>query len=115
MLDMSMEKNGSSSVCLSVGGDLTVTSINGLYSKIREIFNTEDDLELSIKDKAEIDMTFIQLICSSHRAFSSCEKKFSVSGNKACLYSKTDEIGYTRHKGCVFDKYGTCVLVKREA
>ncbi|PLX70193.1 MAG: hypothetical protein C0602_06845 [Denitrovibrio sp.] len=114
MLDMKLEKTDESTARLNVGGDLTVVNISSLYGKICDLYKEVDELSVNIQDDTSIDLTFIQLMCASHRAFSQADKKFYVSGNKGCLFSKTDEVGYTRHKGCEFDKHCTCALVKKE-
>lgn len=114
MLDMTLEKPDEKTACLHVGGDLTVVNISSLYGKICDLYDEVEELSVNIQENTNIDLTFVQLMCTSHRAFSNAEKRFYVSGNKGCLFSKTDEVGYTRHKGCEFDRYCTCALVKKE-
>lgn len=114
MLEMKLEKIDDNSACLNVGGDMTIMNIASLYAKVKELIAEFENLTIGINEDTQIDITFIQLICSAHRAFTLADKKFQIKGDIASLFAKTDEAGYTRHKGCEFDKFCSCVLVKRE-
>jgi anti-anti-sigma regulatory factor len=112
MIKMTLSQKNDESSVLSIEGALTVANINSLHKKIVELLSQTSSLELNIKQAEAIDLTFIQLMCSSHRAFGTKGKLFSISGDKASFYGRTDCIGFTRHKGCHFQKDSSCVLIK---
>jgi len=112
MIKMTLNQKNDQSAVLSVEGSLTVGNISSLHKKIVELLKQTNTLELDIDHTDGIDLTFIQLICSAHRAFTKVGKNFFITGDKASLYGRTDCIGFTRHKGCKFENNGSCVLVK---
>jgi ABC-type transporter Mla MlaB component len=111
MLDMNVSKNSDNTV-VTVKGDLTVNNSRALYEKIVSLFDETDSLEIDVSKAENVDMTFLQLICCCHREFVKANKDFRISGVKDKIYSKSDNLGYTRHKGCGFDIKNNCVLVK---
>ncbi|XOB66149.1 lipid asymmetry maintenance protein MlaB [Deferribacteres bacterium DY0037] len=114
MLDMKYEKENDKTARLLLSGELTVMNTIPLHKKILEIFEDVDSLSISLEKISKIDMTFAQLLCASHKAYSHADKIFSIEGDCAALYSRTDDLGYTRHKGCGNDKNDDCVLVRKE-
>jgi len=115
MLNMKMDKINDTTVKLVIDGDLTVENIRKVHSKICDLFSEVDDLTLTIGENVNMDLTFAQVICTTHKAFITANKKFAIDGCICNVFDKTDETGYTRHKGCSLDKFHNCVLVKKEA
>lgn len=114
MLDMQVDKVDKDTTSLKVGGELNVSNISELHKKLLEILDSGTNIAISLEESTEIDMTFIQLMCTAHKAFTVAKKDFHVCGNQSDMYERTDAMGFTRHKGCGFDKRNDCVLVKKE-
>lgn len=113
MLDISCSKTGDNGVCMRLSGDLTVNNAAAIHKKICEYLDEAGELVVEMGEVSNIDMTFVQLVCISHRAFTLQDKHFGISGDMKKFHSLTDEAGFTRHKGCAFDKFCTCALVKK--
>ena len=114
-MKMQLEKTGDDSAKLTIGGNMTVENINRFHQKICDLFNEVNDLVIHVNKGTQFDLTFVQIICTAHREFNAADKTISMDGEVDELFMKTDEIGYTRHKGCSLDKNHNCVLVKRGA
>lgn len=112
MIKMTVENTGDKSARLNISGSITVGNISSLYKKITELLGELDKLEINIGKDSEIDLTFMQVICSAHRTFQSEGKNIFISGDKENLYAHTDAMGYTRHKGCIHDTDNSCVFTK---
>lgn len=111
MADIQFEKKDGKAAVLRLSGDMTINSIHALHGTICEIMDDVDSLTLDLSN-AQIDMTFIQMTCSAHRAFEHSGKQFAVNGCRGDFFKRTDSLGYTRHKGCIHDKNKSCVLVR---
>lgn len=55
------------SVALALDGDLTIQGIAELKAQLVETLSGTDSLVLNLKDVAKVDLTFLQLLCSTHR------------------------------------------------
>ncbi|PLX70094.1 MAG: hypothetical protein C0603_03915 [Denitrovibrio sp.] len=114
-MKMQLEKISDKDAKLTIGGNYTVENIKEFHKKITDLLNEIDTLVLYIEKGSTFDLTFVQIICATHREFTLTGKKVCLQGDLSELFIKTDEIGYTRHKGCSLDKNHDCVLVKKGA
>ncbi|PLX68934.1 MAG: hypothetical protein C0603_04415 [Denitrovibrio sp.] len=114
-MNMQIEKIDDTKSKLVVGGNLTVENITKFHKQLCDLYKEVNELVISIQKGAQFDLTFVQIICTAHRDFNAADKKLCMDGDLNGLFIKTDEIGYTRHKGCSIDKNHNCVLVKKGA
>ena len=108
------EKVTDGRVVIRVSGALTVSNVVELHSKLRELLNTADAVEMEIGETRDADLTFLQLLCSAHRAFVARNKRFTVTGLKNDLLSRENFSGFTRERGCTRDKWSDCALMKEK-
>jgi anti-anti-sigma regulatory factor len=97
---------------IHISGELTLVNIASVHEAICEIKEKVEEVVICLDDVSGLDMSFAQLMCTSHRSFTLSDKRFSLEGDKNIIFDKTDALGYTRHKGCKFDKFKDCVFVK---
>ncbi|MGE4319343.1 MAG: STAS domain-containing protein [Deferribacterales bacterium] len=101
-------------VIITVSGSLTVDHIVDLHTKLRDIIDTAETVDMEIGQVEEADLTFLQLLCSAHKSFLERNKRFNVTGMKNELLSREGFAGFIRERGCTKDKSGNCALVKEK-
>lgn len=113
MLDIKTEKTDGKNACVHLEGELTVANISELHEKVCDLYDEVESLSFMLKENSSIDMTFVQLACIAHRAFTKAGKDFYVEGAQEMFFDNTDRMGFTRHRGCKFEENNNCVLVNK--
>jgi hypothetical protein len=97
---------------LVLEGPLTIGNASVIRKNLISTLIREDEIVVSIDAEAPVDLSFLQLLCSAHRSASSLGKTFTLrnadSGN---FTAAVENSGFTRKKGCIHDKSGTCLWV----
>jgi hypothetical protein len=99
---------------VAISGIITIGNIVELHTQLRDILNTAEAVDIEVGIIEDADLTFLQLLCSAHRAFLSRNKQFNVTGLKNELLSRENFAGFIREKGCTRDKFHNCALVKEK-
>ncbi len=95
-----------------MSGALTIDNAAAIRARLIDIFKKTDRIAVSINEESEIDVSFLQLLCSAHRTAMESEKSFVLDGAKSkSLIHVAEEAGYARKTGCSFDKNGNCLLI----
>ena len=115
-----MEKNISdpekpdSTVAINLGGDLTIARAGELRQIISEALNTGDQILLACSESADVDLSFLQLVCSAHRTALESNSLLRLSDTlEKHLFIKAGEAGYFRDTACRSDKNHECFWLRR--
>jgi anti-anti-sigma regulatory factor len=74
-----LQRAGSNAVVVT-GGRLTFSHAGRLHKELLEAFAGTGRIDLFLHDVHEVDLTFVQLICSAHRTAVSRGAVFTVGG-----------------------------------
>jgi len=82
-------------------GDLTLRRISEIKEEFSNLISGNDDVRLSLENIEDIDLSFIQVLCASHRTIINDGKTMVLTGNLPEVFRKlTLEAGLDRHIGC---------------
>jgi len=99
---------------VSINGPMTIDRIGEIRDGMLQAFGLGNEVRLSMAAVTEVDLTGLQLLCSSHRTAIAKGLAFSVQDTDAEALSSVIELaGMWRYNGCSQDTGGTCVW-KRE-
>ena len=95
---------------LVLDGPLTIENASVIRKKLIAALTGKDEIVVSIDADAPVDLSFLQLLCSAHRSASKLGKSFTLRNQDSGNFpAAVENSGYARKKGCVHDKYGTCL------
>ena len=91
-------------------GPLTIENASAIRKKLISTLLREDEIVVCIDTDVPVDLSFLQLLCSAHRSASNLGKSFTLRHkNSGNFPAAVENSGYTRKKGCIHDRYGTCL------
>lgn len=91
-------------------GSLTIERAAALKMLLMESLNWTDSLHLVCENVTEVDISFLQLLCSAHRTAVKEKKKLTLAGQcPEPLRLAVWEAGFIRQEGCVLDVQQTCI------
>ena len=91
-------------------GDLVVRRIATLKDELLATLDGQERLTLRLANVNEVDLAFLQMLCSAHRYASGKRKELSVVGDPERVFAGTLELaGFARHVGCAYDCDGSCL------
>lgn len=103
-----LERQGNKGI-LYLSGDLTIAGMEELKDTIKKALKNTDELALNINNVASMDVAFLQMICSAHRAAQKMKKDISLSDEIDPAYKDfLMESGFLRGGGCKAIKTGSC-------
>ncbi len=92
--------SGDASV-LRLQGECTVEHSNELKAVLISEMKKSDKLILDLGEVTEVDISFLQLLCSAHISSVKMNKQFSLNRNQPQLLIKlVNDAGYSRNMGC---------------
>ncbi len=95
---------------LKMDGILTVANAATILGKMREALAQTDDLLVTVGEDAEVDVSFLQILCSAHRTAVKMNKCLRLNTPRSRAFdSATRAAGYVRIKGCANDPDGSCL------
>lgn len=98
---------------VAINGAMTIGQAAELRDGLLQAFGMGKRVELSLEGVTEVDITGLQLLCSSHRTSTAKELEFCVTGADGERFSSVALLaGMQRHTGCAQDSAGTCVWKK---
>jgi ABC-type transporter Mla MlaB component len=104
-LEESIENNS-----LSFAGNLTIEHAAELQTFLMESLNRRDRLHLVFENVTEVDISFLQLLCSAHRTAVKTNKTLMLDGHRPePLRLAVIGGGFGRQEGCVLDVQQTCI------
>lgn len=84
------------SVELALDGALTIQRIAELKTQLAEALNGTDGLVLNLKDVDRVDLTFLQLLCSAHRAAHQASKFMTLVEVSEAVDNAVTTAGFVR-------------------
>ena len=113
MADFKIEQSDKKKI-LTITGSVTIENIDAVKKVLVDIIDQSDHVMVNIADITEVDVTFLQLLCSAHKSMISRNKTLSISESCSKSFLKTiDNSGYSQHKGCKIDTTGSCLWLKK--
>ena len=98
---------------LTLTGSLTVANAAAILKIIRETLAREDRLVIRVGEDAEVDVSFLQILCSAHRTAAELNKCLQLNtGEPGIFYNAARAAGYVRTKGCSRDRDGSCIWAR---
>jgi len=86
---------------LIADGELTVKQAADFKDTLTKALSEVDRLEINFDTVTEVDLAFLQLLCSAHKTCVDANKTLSITGGQSeALKKAIKDAGYERHKGC---------------
>lgn len=116
MAKKSVTKSAAGSAELLWQGELAVRQVAALREELLTALDGHGRLTLRLTNVSEVDLAFLQMLCSAHRYASSSRKELNVVGDPERVFAGTLELaGFARHVGCVYDCDGSCLWKRAQA
>lgn len=97
---------------LIMSGALTIVNASGIKAKLIEILKNTERIVMYINKESDIDLSFLQLLCSAHRTASKLGKSFLIRpSDEGKFLIAVENAGYARRRGCARDRQDTCLWV----
>lgn len=112
MFDMTIEKTANGELTLFLDGELTIVNTRLFYERVREIMEKPEALTVHLRKASSVDCTFMQIICSVHRAYHAAGKKFNFRADDAEAVTAAGWTGIAANSGCVHSVFGECLLAE---
>ena len=93
--------------------DVTVESAQALHSALLDPQGAVSQLVVNMSGVENIDITFLQLICSAHRAAIKEGRNIKLANLSPAIRKVIETHGFIRHVGCRDDASGSCLWILR--
>lgn len=91
-------------------GELTIEHSEELREILKDGLDREERLSLSFSKVTDIDLSFLQLICSAHRTALQANKIFRIDKQGSeILMTAIKDAGFVREEGCSLDLSKSCI------
>lgn len=105
-----MKRNHSTE--LTPRGELTIEQVAAFRQELVSALAAADRLTISLAEATQIDLSFLQLLCSAHRTAVSQRKELVLIGvSTREVEAVLREAGFSRHIGCTLDCNRSCIWV----
>lgn len=74
-------ETSSEKTTITFSGQLIINHINKIFDEVKESLNMSTDIDIVISQPENIDVTFIQLICSIKNSYNNANKKVQLTAN----------------------------------
>lgn len=86
---------------LTLSGALTVKHAKALRAALLESVRKSPTLELDVENINDLDVSFVQLVCSAHRMAADLNTQITITGLEQERFSRIlGNFGFFRHIGC---------------
>lgn len=97
---------------LRLTGSWTIERACELKQLLLESLSDEQHLMVDLREVVEVDLSFLQLLCSAHRTFWGRNKPFSLQDSKPdVIKAFVKNAGYARTLGCHRAGGGGCLWI----
>lgn len=101
---------------LTLSGDLTVIHASEIKAVIQEATQQTAILHVELIDVESVDISFVQLLCATHRELNEAKKKISLTGSLPEVISNIlERTGYDKRLDCPQGADATCLWRARVA
>lgn len=91
-------------------GDLTIQETGACLDQLRAALDQGDKVVLHFERIGEIDIAFMQLLCSAYRTAATLGKAIEVSEPLPAAQLESIRLaGFSRHTGCSRECHGNCI------
>lgn len=95
---------------LVMTGELTIRQAGAARDELQDALKNTQCVELDVKAATEVDLAFLQLLCSAHRTSMNMNKTLMFKGTIPTVLKKSiEDNGYARTSGCVLNSNYTCL------
>ena len=94
---------------LAFAGELTIQHVAAFRDEFVRALEASDNILVDLSAASEVDLSFFQLLCSSHRTAVEMNKSLCLAGWPKNLLQTLEDAGFDRHVGCVLDCQGSCI------
>ena len=95
-------------------GNLTIGRASDARVELQEALKNAQHIELDIEAAREVDLAFLQLLCSAHRTSMNRDKTMVFKGTVPEIFKKSiEDNGYARPSGCALDFNKTCLWMMK--
>jgi anti-anti-sigma regulatory factor len=113
MADFKIEHSDKKKI-LTINGSVTIKNVGALKKVLIDMIDQTDNLIINIAEISDVDITFLQLLCSAHKTLLRNNKSLTISESCPESFRKTiNKSGYSQHKGCGLDKNNSCLWLKK--
>ena len=96
-------------------GELTIKRASEIRGQIIESLSKFQHVEVEIGDVANVDLSYLQLMCSAHRFAAKNGKKITLINQDGSLFSEIKLIaGFVTGKECGFDRKNNCLWMEEQ-
>lgn len=81
-------------------GDLTITQTQKVKAELLDALRSASSVEVRMENVRQLDVAFLQLLCSAHRTAAGANKSFAVGGERGRFQALLKKAGFQRHIGC---------------
>jgi anti-anti-sigma regulatory factor len=97
---------------ITLEGDLTLPRAEEMKGLFANALSGADTVVVGFKNVGDIDLSFLQLVCSLHRSAERDKKQVRIEGVAPKVLKETAEAaGYLRLAGCKLDCDKSCLWV----
>ncbi len=109
MIDFKAEESDNNTT-LTIRGELTVQNAAALQGMLIRSLESSLNLTINLKDVTEMDLSFLQLLCSVHRTSTDLKKNLTLSRHCPEVFRDVvKSAGFLRRTGCVLDCNKNCI------
>lgn len=103
------------SVVVKVAGPANISNVSVLLMQMLDAFEQAEKVTVDLSEVTEIDVTGLQLFCSSHRSSVFINKSFRLTGqDRPVIWDAAMASGKLRTTGCPTEKrHDTCIWAGR--
>ncbi len=83
-----------------LGGELTITHMENLKAELLDALRNASQVKVRLENVSEMDMAFLQILCSAHRTAADHNKSFTIGGELDRFRTIMKSAGFQRHIGC---------------
>lgn len=95
---------------LVMTGELTIRQASAAKDELQDALKKAQHVELDVGAATEVDLAFLQLLCSAHRTSMNLNKTLMFKGAiPAVLKKSIEDNGYARTSGCVLNSSHACL------
>ena len=112
MFDCKVEESADNKI-LTINGELTIQNIAELWKILIKSLKDTAHLALNLENITEIDMSFLQLLCSAHKTTIKSDKHFTLHCSSPEIFREAvKDSGYQQIKGCELVTDNSCLWVE---
>jgi len=95
---------------LKLEGRLTIERTHELKDTLLDALKRKDEVIIDLKDAMEVDVSFLQLLCSAHKSALQMNKNLIIGSERSsALRTVVHQAGYIRTLCCLGDPNQDCL------